>query len=137
MVDLPLRSWLPRSRSTVNPGASRPGIRHIERDEGRFGAGVFSIDGSVRIEAADHAERERLLRPCPRPTFALDQLRKLDREHLIYDPPQPGPSGYGPRRPTPLELLDHLAAHVPPPGHYRYLSGLARPAAQGKFPRRV
>jgi len=46
--------------------------------------GGFSVDGSVRIEAADRAGRERLLRYCARPSFALDRLRELDREHLIY-----------------------------------------------------
>ena len=41
--------------------------------------GGFSVDGSVRIEAADRAGRERLLRYCARPPFALDRLRELDR----------------------------------------------------------
>ena len=40
----------------------------------RHGGG-FSADGSVRIEAADRAGRERLLRYCARPPFALDRLR--------------------------------------------------------------
>jgi hypothetical protein len=44
----------------------------------RHGGG-FSVDGSVRIEAADRAGRERLLRYCARPPFALDQLREVDR----------------------------------------------------------
>ena len=37
--------------------------------------GGFSVDGSVRIEATDRAGRERLLRYCARPPFALDRLR--------------------------------------------------------------
>ena len=45
--------------------------------------GGFSVDGSVRIAAVDRAGRERLLRYCARPPFALDRLRELDREHLI------------------------------------------------------
>jgi hypothetical protein len=56
-------------------------------------------DASVRIEATDRAGRERLLRYCARPPFALDRLRERDREHLIYDPPKPGPGGSGPHRP--------------------------------------
>jgi hypothetical protein len=72
--------------------------------------GGFSIDGSVRIEAADRAGRERLLRYCARPPFALDRLRERDREHLINEPPKPGPGGSGPQCLTPLELLDRLAA---------------------------
>ena len=45
----------------------------------------------MRIAAADRAGRERLLRYCARPPFALDRLRELDREYLIYDHPKPGP----------------------------------------------
>jgi hypothetical protein len=82
--------------------------------------GGFSVDGSVRIEAEDRAGRERLLRYCARPPFALDRLRELDREHLIYDHPKPGPGGSGPQRLTPLELLDRIAALVPPPRVHRH-----------------
>ena len=64
--------------------------------------GGFSVDGSVRIEAADRAGRERLLRYCARPPFALDRLRELDAEHLIYDPPKAGPGGSAPQCLTPL-----------------------------------
>jgi len=46
----------------------------------------FSVDASVRVEAVDCAGRERLLRYCARPPFALGRLRELDREHLVYDP---------------------------------------------------
>jgi hypothetical protein len=82
--------------------------------------GGFSVDGSVRIEAADRAGRERLLRYCARPPFALDRLRELDRERLIYDPPKAGPGGSGPQCLTPLERLDRLAALVPPPRIHRH-----------------
>jgi hypothetical protein len=39
--------------------------------------GGFSVDGSVRIEAADRTGRERRLRCCARPPLALDRLREL------------------------------------------------------------
>jgi hypothetical protein len=39
----------------------------------------------VRIKAADRAGRERLLRYCARPPFALERLRELDAEHLVYE----------------------------------------------------
>ena len=55
--------------------------------------GGFSVDGSVRIEAADRAGRERLLRYCARPPFALDRLRELDPEHLLYERTKPDPAG--------------------------------------------
>jgi hypothetical protein len=43
----------------------------------------LSGDGSVRIEAADRAGREQLLRDCARPPFALERLRELDPERLL------------------------------------------------------
>jgi hypothetical protein len=70
--------------------------------------------------AGDGAGRERLLRYCARPPFALDRLRELDPEHLVYDPPKPGPGGSGPQCLTPLELLARLAALVPPPRLHRH-----------------
>jgi len=59
--------------------------------------GGFSVEGSVRIEAADRAGRERLLRYCARPPLALERLRELDPERLVYDPPKRGPGGSGPQ----------------------------------------
>ena len=82
--------------------------------------GGFSVDASVRIEATDRTGRERLLRYCARPPSALDRLRELDREHLIYNHPKRGPGGSGPQLLTPLELLDRLAALMPPPRLHRY-----------------
>jgi len=53
----------------------------------------LSADGSVRIEAADRAGRERLLRYCARPPFALDRLRELDPERLLYETTKLGRAG--------------------------------------------
>jgi len=51
---------------------------------GQWAHGVsFSVDGSVRIEAADRPGRGHLLRYCARPPFALEQLRELDPERLL------------------------------------------------------
>ena len=57
----------------------------------------------MRIQAADRAGRERLLRYCARPPLALERLRELDPERLVYDPPKRGPggSGSGPLPPWP------------------------------------
>ena len=49
--------------------------------------------------------RRRLLRYCARQPFALDRLRELDPEHLVYDALKPGPGGSSPRCLTPLERL--------------------------------
>jgi hypothetical protein len=43
------------------------------------GTGGFSVDASVRIRGSDRAGRERLIRYCTRPPFALDRLR-IERE---------------------------------------------------------
>ena len=74
----------------------------------------------MRIAAADRAGRERLLRYCARPPFALDRLRQLDPERLLYESTKPGPGGNDPLLLTPLELLDRLAALVPPPRIHRH-----------------
>jgi hypothetical protein len=88
---------------------------------GQWAHGVgFSVDGSVRIAVADRAGRERLLRYCARPPFALDRLREREPEHLLYDCAKPGPGGTAPQLLTPLQLLDRLAALVPPPRAHRH-----------------
>ena len=64
----------------------------------------FSVDAGVCIEAHDRAALERLLRYCARPPFAMERLRKEGAElHL-----------------TPLELIDRIAALVPPPRTHRH-----------------
>ena len=96
--------------------------------------GGFSVDGSVLIEAVDRAGRERLLRYCARPPFALDRLRELDGEHLVYDNPKPGPGAPRTLILAPLELLDRLATLVPPRIHrHRYGGVLPRMAAHRIF----
>ncbi len=82
--------------------------------------GGFCVDASVRIEAADHAGRERLLRYCARPPFALEQLQQRDAEHLIYEASKVGPGGSGAQILAPLLLIDRLAALVPPPLVHRH-----------------
>jgi len=53
--------------------------------------GGFLVDAAVRIGAADQPGRERLLRCCARPPFALDRLQQPDAEHLIYNASKAGP----------------------------------------------
>jgi hypothetical protein len=53
------------------------------------------------------------------PPFALEWLRELDPERLLYEGAKLGPGGNGPLLLTPLELLDRLAARVPPPRIHR------------------
>lgn len=77
--------------------------------------GGFSLDADVRIEAEDRSGLERLLRYCARPAFALEQLRQIDPEHLVYESRKPGPGGGISLLLAPLELIERLASLIPPP----------------------
>jgi Putative transposase/Transposase zinc-binding domain len=82
--------------------------------------GGFSLDAAVRIEGADRAGRERLLRYCARPPFALEHLHEHHAGHLVYRCPKPRPGGPSALVLTPLELIDKIAALVPPPRTHRH-----------------
>jgi hypothetical protein len=82
--------------------------------------GGFSLAAAVRSEGADRAGRERLLRYCARPPFALERLHQHDAEHLRYAIAKPRPDGPRALVLTPLELLDQIAALVPPPRVHRH-----------------
>ena len=82
--------------------------------------GGFSVNAEVRIEKHDRNGLERLLRYCARPAFALERLREIDPEHLVYESIKPGPGGSISLLLTPLELLDRLAALIPPPRQHRH-----------------
>ena len=64
---------------------------------------------------------------APGLAFALERLREIDPEHLVYASVKPGPGGSVSLLLTPLELLDRLAALIPPPRRHRhrYLGVLA------------
>lgn len=95
--------------------------------------GGFSVDASVRIAAADRAGCERLLRYCARPPLALERLHELAFERLGYDPPSSRPGRAGTLIVTPLELLDRLAALVPPRRVHRHrYYGVLAPTASGE-----
>lgn len=82
--------------------------------------GGFSLDAGVRIEAEDRSGLERLLRYCARPAFALERLRQIDPEHLVYESLKPGPGGSVSLLLTPLELIERLASLIPPPRRHRH-----------------
>ncbi len=73
-----------------------------------------SLDASVRIEGPDRAGVERLLRYCARPPFALERLEQVADNQLAYRFAKPLPDGRTELRLTRLELIDRLAALVPP-----------------------
>ena len=87
----------------------------------------FSVDTSVRIEAHDRAALERLLRYCARPPFSMERLRKAGNELVFRCAKQhsePASDRRGPRADeltlTPLELINRIAALVPPPRTHRH-----------------
>jgi hypothetical protein len=84
--------------------------------------GGFSVDASVRVEASDRAGLERLLRYCARPPFALERLSWAEDspETLRYQLPKPLPDGRTVLYLSPLELIDRLAARIPPPRIHRH-----------------
>ena len=103
----------------------------------------------MRIGAADRAGLERLLRYCARPAFALERLREIDPEHLVYESAKPGPGGSVSLLLTPMQLLDRLAALIPPPRRHRHryigvqapnlplrtaVTALAQPAGEATVP---
>ena len=87
----------------------------------------FSVDAGVCIEAHDRAGLERLLRYCARPPFAMERLRK-EGAALVYrcakQHSEPGSDKRGTKADeltlTPLELIDRIAALVPPPRTHRH-----------------
>ena len=82
--------------------------------------GGFSLDATVRIAANDRHGLERLLRYCARPPFAAERLEELDPHRLIYHLHKPGPDGRTQLILSPLELVQRLAALVPPPRIHRH-----------------
>ena len=87
--------------------------------------GGFSVDAGVRIEAADRAGLERLLRYCARPPFAMDRLKQRGAD-LVYrcgkghTEPMQSDKYSGELVLTPLELIDRIAQLVPPPRTHRH-----------------
>ena len=82
--------------------------------------GGLSVDASVRIDAADRARRERRLRYRARPPLALDRRHELDPERLRLREHETPSWRQRFAALTPLELLDRLAALVPPPRIHRH-----------------
>jgi len=59
-------------------------------------------------------------RHCLHPPFALEHLHLLDAEHLIYHNPKPRSDSPRDLVLTPLELIDKIAALIPPPRAHRH-----------------
>jgi hypothetical protein len=101
--------------------------------------GGFSVDASVRIEGADRAGLERLVRYCARPPLALERLHapagiaslESPEAKLIYRLPEPDLQGRTALALTPLSLLARLSRLLPPPRiHRQRYHGVLAPNAR-------
>jgi hypothetical protein len=105
----------------------------VASDLARWGhGGGFSLHAAVRLEAEDRAGLERLLRYCARPAFASERLSWDGSDQPVrYSLTRPLPTGQTELTLTPLELLDRLAALVPPPRRHRHhYAGVFAPHAR-------
>ncbi len=122
-TDADIQSVQARVRQRVLRWFARQG--YLDKDDAKDMAewhndGGFSVDASVRIEADARAGLERLLRYCARPPFALERLEAIDGQRLMYHLPKAQPNGCTELILTPLELIDRLAALIPPPHTHRH-----------------
>src|SRR5215468_723359 len=87
----------------------------LDRRERRFSATCdgFDVHCAVRIEADDDVGRERLVRYCTRPPFALDRIEVLKDGRIVYRVKTPR-RGRTHRVMTPMDFMARLAALVPP-----------------------
>ena len=91
----------------------------LEMEQWRHGGG-FSLDASVGIAGADRRGRERLLRYCARPPFAGERLEWIDAERVRDRLPRPRPDGRTELILSPPQLIERVAALVPPPRRHRF-----------------
>ncbi|WP_437657820.1 transposase [Sorangium sp. So ce1182] len=115
-ADLALRGGAFASLDRRGSAPADDGNARFERK--KHGPLTTELDGSnvqaaVRIEADDDEGRDRLVRYCARPCFALDRLSLLPDGHVAHR--VKGGRGGTHRVMTPVELLARLAALVPPP----------------------
>jgi len=105
-------AFLARPPSSPNDKAEAD----LERRERRFSAaeGGFDVHCAVRLAADDDLGRERLVRYCTRPPFALERIEVLRDGRIAYLLKVPR-KGRTHRIMTPMEFMARLAALVPPP----------------------
>jgi Putative transposase len=104
------------------PGA--PGLRAAGLPAAalRSGCGARGARAAV-VDAprpAQQRERNGKVQQIPRNAVDEPHLHQHDAEHLVYDIPKPRPDGPRALVLTPLELLDQIAALVPPPRVHRH-----------------
>ena len=98
-----------------------------------FSARGFSLHAATRIEAEDRAGLERLCRYVMRPPLAAGRLRWIDADHLTFRLKTPWSDGTTHLLLSPLELIEKLAALIPPPRlHLVRYHGILAPHARDR-----
>ena len=105
-------AFLARPPASPNEGTDTD----LERRERRFSATCdgFDVHCAVRIAADDDVGRERLVRYCTRPPFALARIEVLRDGRIAYLLKVPR-KGRTHRVMTPIEFMARLAALIPRP----------------------
>ncbi len=80
-----------------------------------FASRGFSLHAATGVEAADRAQLERLCRYVIRPPLAAGRLQILDAEQVVFSLKSVWSDGTYQIVLSPEELLEKLAALVPPP----------------------
>ncbi len=80
-----------------------------------FSARGFSLHAATRIAAEERAGLERLCRYVTRPPLAVGRLQLIDADHLTFRLKTPWLDGTTHLVLSPLELIEKLAALIPPP----------------------
>jgi len=80
-----------------------------------FAARGFSLHAATRVLAADRGRLEQLCRYVNRPPLAAGRLQILDAEKVAFDLKTVWSDGTYRIELSPLELIEKLAALVPPP----------------------
>jgi Putative transposase len=100
-------------------GVHRPSVAVAARRAGRSRP-LRPVRDGIHLAGMRRRGRERLLRYRARPPFALERLQQIGDNQLFYRLPQPRPDGSTQLRLTPLELIERLAALIPPPRMHRH-----------------
>jgi len=116
-----------QSRAATGPGAGQRVLRFGDRVEieaasdaseessGLARANGFSLHAGVAVPANDRQRLERLCRYVGRPPVATERLSKLEDGRLLYELRHRWSDGTSHVAFEPLELIDRLAALIPPP----------------------
>jgi len=114
------------------PGRGADADRDEPTGAGRHSVALdgFNLHAAVAVGGDDDVSRERLVRYCARPPFALERLSMLPDGRIAYRIKQPRRNATH-RILEPIELLARIAALIPPPRHpfLRY-HGVLAPSAK-------